>query len=116
MAKTTTNHADRELHRLNSRLYTELARFTTGLFVGALALMTFLLSVGLQHPKTTIEVSIYVTFVTLALALLAYVLSSVAESQYLTIASSLEGLKKEDLEKATKAADKAQKNLRLMRQ
>jgi hypothetical protein len=115
MATITTPHADRELHRLNSRLYTELARFTTGLFVGVLALMTFLLSVGLQHPKMDIEVSIYAAIITVALSLLSYVIGAVYDARYVARAAGLADLKKEDLAKATAETDKAHKALRMWR-
>lgn len=111
-----THHADRELHRLKARIYSELARITTGLLVGVLALMTFLLSVGLQHPKTTIEVSVYASFVTLGLGLLAYVWVALAESRHLSKSAVLVDLKKEELDKAHAEADKALKNLQLARQ
>jgi vacuolar-type H+-ATPase subunit I/STV1 len=54
----------------------EIAKLTTGLLIGILALMTFLLSVGLQHPKTDIEIFMYGSLGTLGLGLLAYEIGS----------------------------------------
>ena len=57
------------------KYYSELARITTGLFVGILALMAFLLTVGLSHPDTTFEFFVYASVVLLPLSLLMYVIS-----------------------------------------
>jgi hypothetical protein len=53
--------------------YTELIRIITGLFVGVLALMTFLLTVGFQRPHADFAWALYATIIILPLNLVAYV-------------------------------------------
>src|SRR5579872_3559408 len=55
--------------------YSELTRISAWLFIGVLALMTFLLSVGLQHPKVDLTVSLYSSIIVLALSLIMSVVS-----------------------------------------
>ena len=62
---------------IGSHHSSELAKLTTALLIGLLALMSFLLSVGLQRPKPMINVFIYSSFVCLGLGLLAYELASI---------------------------------------
>ena len=52
--------------------YTELARITAWLLVGLIALMTFLLAAGLQHPQKWFSLFIYTSIVTLPLGLIAF--------------------------------------------
>ena len=67
--------------RSSSHHYTDMAKITAGLFVGVLALMVFLLSVGLQHPKPMIRGFLYTAFVSLGLSLLAYQIGVMVESR-----------------------------------
>jgi hypothetical protein len=53
--------------------YTELIRIITGLFVGVIALMTFLLTVGFQRPHVDFAWALYATIISLALNLLGFV-------------------------------------------
>lgn len=62
---------------IGSHHSSELAKLSTALLIGLLALMSFLLSVGLQRPKPMINVFIYSSFVCLGLGLLAYELASI---------------------------------------
>jgi hypothetical protein len=52
--------------------YAELARITAWLFVGLIALMTFLLAAGLQHPQKWFSFFVYGAIVTLPLGLIAF--------------------------------------------
>ncbi|HVQ44607.1 MAG TPA: hypothetical protein VMT30_06610 [Candidatus Saccharimonadia bacterium] len=72
-----TKSADRPAlppHQPHSeQFYTELIRIIAGLFVGLIALMTFLLTVGFQHPHSGFSWALYASIITLALNLVAYV-------------------------------------------
>jgi hypothetical protein len=87
--------------------YTELARITAWLFVGLIALMTFLLAAGLQHPQKWFSFFIYASIVALPLGLIAF-----------TIGHSLQ-LRLSDLTHAddskADAIAKSRKQLRLFR-
>ena len=61
--------------------YADMAKITAGMLVGVLALMTFLLSVGLQHPKPLIRNFLYVSYATLGLSLLLYQVGVLFESR-----------------------------------
>ena len=61
------------------RYYYELARMTTGLFIGVMALMTFLLTVGLQHPQKPFEPVFYTTVSVLAASLIFFVIGNMAQ-------------------------------------
>ena len=56
-----------------NRYFSELARLNTWLFLGVMALMTFLLTVGLQHPQKPFSMFIYSCLIILPLGLLVYV-------------------------------------------
>lgn len=53
--------------------YTELARISAGLFVGVLATMTFLLTVGYSRPHDVFAWSLYASIGILGLSLVSYV-------------------------------------------
>jgi len=53
--------------------YGEMTRIVTTLFVGVLALMTFLLTVGLQRPHGNFKWALYTALALLPLNLLAFV-------------------------------------------
>lgn len=55
-----------------THFYTELVRIVTGMYVGVLALMTFLLTVGFQRPHNDFKYALYTTITVLTLNLLAY--------------------------------------------
>src|SRR5215469_8490431 len=55
-----------------SHFYSELIRIVTGMYVGVLALMTFLLTVGFQRPHANFKYALYTTIIVLTLNLLAY--------------------------------------------
>ena len=57
-----------------NRYFSELARLNTWLFLGVMALMTFLLTVGLQHPQKPFSAFIYSCLIILPLGLLVYVI------------------------------------------
>jgi len=66
---------DLEMHskyHAKHRYYSELARLTTGLFVGVLALMALLLTVGLSHPDKAFKYFVYTSLILLPACLLAY--------------------------------------------
>jgi multisubunit Na+/H+ antiporter MnhC subunit len=64
-----------------SHHYSDMAKITAGLLVGVLALMTFLLSVGLQHPKPMIRNFLYVSFVALGVSLIFYQIGTFFEAR-----------------------------------
>lgn len=61
--------------------YNELNRVISVLFVGVLALMTFLLTVGLQRPHGMFKNALYTAVVLLPLNLLAYVFGHLFAAQ-----------------------------------
>jgi uncharacterized membrane protein len=60
-------------HMGGQHYYTELIRIISVLFVGVLALMTFLLTVGVQRPHASFAWALYTAIGVLTLNLLAYV-------------------------------------------
>jgi len=62
--------------------YTELIRVVSILYVGVLALMTFLLTAGLQKPHADFSYALYTSIVVLALNLVAYVAGHMARAQF----------------------------------
>lgn len=67
-----------------ARYYLELARMTTGLLIGVMALMTFLLTVGLQHPQKPFAAIFYTTVGLLVANLLVFVGGQSANQMALT--------------------------------
>jgi hypothetical protein len=73
-------HHDKPLHSNWERpmmgpghqYFVELTRIVTFLFVGVLALMTFLLTVGFQRPHADFSYAMYTAIIVLALNLVAY--------------------------------------------
>jgi hypothetical protein len=63
-------------HPHDEHYYTELIRIVTGLFVGLLALMTFLLTVSLPRPHAFFAWSLYASIIIIALNLIAYVIGN----------------------------------------
>jgi hypothetical protein len=62
-------------HDAGAHHYSEIARTTTGLFVGVLALMTFLLTAGLQHPQPLFSWFIYIALIALPLNLIIFTIA-----------------------------------------
>lgn len=62
-----------KLHHGFDPYYNELIKIVSILFVGVLATMTFLLTVGFQRPHEMFKYALYSAIVTLGLNLLAYV-------------------------------------------
>jgi hypothetical protein len=56
----------------DDQFYTELARIIGTMFIGLLALMTFLLTVGYSRPHAMFAWSLYASIITFGLSLLAY--------------------------------------------
>jgi len=79
---------------ISSRYYLELARLTTGLFIGVMALMTFLLTVGLQHPQKPFEPIFYTTVSILAFGLIMYVIGHLAQQMVMQAGDNDAKLKK----------------------
>ena len=82
-ASTTSSKrkADWAIAHAPAHTYTDLAKISAGLLIGVLALMVFLLSVGLQHPKPMIRSFLYISFVALGLNLLLYQLGTLIEGK-----------------------------------
>jgi hypothetical protein len=70
--------ADKESNKnlVSTGYFLDLARMSTGLLVGVLALMTFLLTVGLQKPVKPFEPVFYATVTLLGLNLVLYAVSN----------------------------------------
>ena len=88
-----------------SRHASERARLTTIFLVGVLALQTFLLSVGLSHPKKTIEFFIYASYIVLGLGLLVYEFGNIAADRAKTLAAA--DVPKDEAKKKALAAKQA---------
>lgn len=109
------------VHPSEKSYYTELIRIVTGLFVGVLALMTFLLTVGYQRPHAAFAWSLYASIVILALNLVAYVIGHAfrmnCTSQRRAVHEAAEANKDTaKLEAALKAARSRLKIVRLIQQ
>ncbi|MBW4061148.1 hypothetical protein HJC99_01060 [Candidatus Saccharibacteria bacterium] len=77
---TAAPKGDWAIERTASHHYSDMAKISAGLFIGVLALMVFLLSVGLQHPKPLIRDFLYIALVALGLNLLFYQLGQIMEA------------------------------------
>ncbi len=64
-----------------SGYFLELARLSTGMLVGVMALMTFLLTVGLQHPQKPFEPVFYATVTLLGLSLVLYAANNALQTK-----------------------------------
>jgi hypothetical protein len=71
--KTLTHGKFHHPRESDEQFYTELIRIVAGLFVGLLALMTFLLTVGYSRPHANFSWALYSSIITLALNLITYV-------------------------------------------
>jgi len=101
--------------------YSELMRMVTMMFVGVLALMTFLLTVGVQRPHADFSYALYTAIIALSLNFVAYVAAhifylDVVGQKQAEIASDEKGKKDKDDKKGEKTKlDKAKGRLRVMR-
>ncbi len=78
--ESTPTAQSEKFQQINTnRYYSELARLSTWLFIGVLALMTFLLTVGLQHPQKPFSEFVYASLIVLPLGLLFYVLGQMIQ-------------------------------------
>lgn len=68
-------------HPGGHHVYGEMARIVTALFVGVLALMTFMLTIGVQRPHGQFQMALYTTVVLLPLNLLVYVFGQLFDMQ-----------------------------------
>src|SRR6266567_6191848 len=94
-------------HHMASRYYPQLAQMSVGLFVGVLALMTFLLTVGLQHGKVdTFVISLDTALVSLGVVLVAYTIT-----HFFKQAAMMVGVRLED---QLEAKDKRQEEVGLL--
>ncbi|HEY2004564.1 MAG TPA: hypothetical protein VGH44_05635 [Candidatus Saccharimonadia bacterium] len=72
--KVKTEEWGRPVHPGGERFfYSEMTRVVTMLFVGVMALMTFLLTVGLQRPHGMFKEALYTALALLPLNLIAFV-------------------------------------------
>jgi small-conductance mechanosensitive channel len=99
------------------RFYTELNRIVAWLFVGMLALMTFLLTVGYNRPHKFFAWSLYSSIVILALNLVAYVAGhafhSVSHAKRQALLAAEES--HDELNKLRKDSENARKRIRIVR-
>jgi len=99
--------------------YTELIRIITGLFVGLLALTTFLLTVGFPRPHAFFSWALYSSIVTLGLNLIAYVVANFFRSELHTKHAAVKVAQDEDetkeLESLKANALTARKRLKMFR-
>lgn len=70
--------------------YSELNRVISFMFVGVLALMTFLLTIGVQRPHATFAWAVYATIIVLPLNLIAFVVGHLFQASYLSKAALAE--------------------------
>jgi hypothetical protein len=78
-----TAKADWAIEHSGAHHYSDMAKMSAGLLIGVLALMVFLLSVGLQHPKPLLRSFLYVALASLGLSLLFYQLGVLVEGSFL---------------------------------
>lgn len=107
---TTAKAADWSVtkhHGLVERYYLELARMSTFLLVGVMALMTFLLTVGLQHPQKPFAPIFYTTVSLLVVNLILFVITEM-------IAHSIWNL--DEMHEKFGAAQKMLNRLRMLQQ
>lgn len=97
-----------------NQYYTELNRVISVLFVGVIALMTFLLTVGVQRPHNDFKWALYTTIVVLTLNLLAYVAGHISHSEYVSKAAAVESDSKAE-DSTTKALAVADRRLKVVR-
>lgn len=115
MAKTDT--PVRSTWPLNHQFYAELIRINSWLFVGLLALMTFLLSVGLQRPKVNFSSFLYASIIASGLNFILYLVGQMALESYHTraLAAEAPSLKGDDVKAAVAKRDRAFMTLRVAR-
>jgi hypothetical protein len=126
MAESTKSQdrlAEAGFHFPKQHFYSEMIRIVTGLYVGVLALMTFLLTVGLQKPHNDFKWALYTAIVVLSLNLLAYLgghmffIKATEAQKNVAVSDNKEDKEKESDKstKSTSAAESAHKQLKMMR-
>jgi hypothetical protein len=83
-------------HHMAQRYQLELARISAWLFIGVLALMTFLLTVGLQHPQPLFSYFCYASIIILPLNLLIFAITNLFTVPVATEAAAPADKKVED--------------------
>ncbi len=83
-------------HHLAQRYQLELAKMSAWLFIGVLALMTFLLTVGLQHPQPLFSYFCYASLIILPLNLLVFAVTNLLMVPSATEAAQVTDKKVED--------------------
>lgn len=97
---------------IGARHASELAKLTTGMLVGILALMTFLLSVGLTHPKVLMEVFIYASFICIGLSLIVYEIGSLLGAKVMQLAAETAPKEAEAAKRLKAKQDQTTKSLK----
>ena len=87
---STPDPSERFYTYAGARHYSQLASITTGLFVGVLALMTFLLTAGLQHPQPLFSWFIYISLIALPLNLIVFTIGHSIQQQAMSAPESKE--------------------------
>jgi hypothetical protein len=107
--KLSTSTWERPKMGISHQYYGELIRIVSMMFVGVLALMTFLLTVGFQRPHADFSYALYTTIIVLALNLVFYVVAHMFFMQVAALKPASEDVSEEvasgdkDDEKAGKA-------------
>ena len=103
-------------HKPGGDYYTELIRIIAGLFVGVLALMTFLLTVGFQRPHVDFAWALYASIATLGLNLVGYVAAHMFAPKCLPRPVDADGNALEKYDVACKRVSKRRKAVQLVQQ
>jgi hypothetical protein len=75
---------------LGNHYYTELNRTVSVLFAGVIALMTFLLTVGVQRPHAQFAWALYSTIIVLSLNLIVFVVGNIFHGEYVSKAAAID--------------------------
>jgi uncharacterized membrane protein YbhN (UPF0104 family) len=117
--KLTTAGFEKPMFGHAQHYYSELMRMITILFVGVLALMTFLLTVGFQRPHADFSYALYTTIIALGLNFLAFVVAQVffldVMGQKKAELATEDKKDKEDKKEGKSKLEKAKARLRVMR-
>jgi len=92
-------------HHLANRYQLELARISAWLFLGVLALMTFLLTVGLQHPQPLFSYFCYSSIIILPLNLLIFAITNLLSMSQMTEPAAVKSGDKKVEDKADDKSD-----------
>jgi hypothetical protein len=122
-SKSKDQSMESGFHSPKSQFYSELIRIVTGMYVGVLALMTFLLTVGFQRPHDNFKYALYTTITVLTLNLLAYLAGHMFFLKHMTTPKDAIAEDKKDKDKdnqsdsakSVSAWEKSRRQLRVMR-